>query len=513
MEGAMNPKVFFASQQIAAYWDKKNIHRVTVSASTGSIKKNSFVGSVDYMWRNGTAINGGRSECLDANLRVIKDPIALAEQLNATLKKMRRDTRFWRLSVSPEFGFVIKNLPELVLKGIRRYSDRVGYNLNIFLVEHHDTPFRHVHALIPEVQIGYDHHRNKRYLPIQFPFRRIVTDLKYHIGIFIEEEIGTRPKIPMLLSAIEAQRWTAIDDRIHLRMLNRVIDMNPNCKEFTERYQLVEHVEEVARLRKLIKMNFAKQVTKNSFLLLPSYDQELLPTIQRGLDRPLQLTLPKDTIVTLKELEKTVVLDTRLLTSRSLFPDPYEADYTSRRLFYEPQHYARLELNRDLESMKIVGFSEKNDIDRAMKAAHMYVVLADERTGFLRVAHLSDIAQERAHLLSPTLVPRCYGIDNVEHSELNYQEGLKEIKRYMDLGVTQEILNGLETEGEFLRRWQLFQKRGEQKVEFARHRKIEKHDVAKEAIQELKKELQREAPLEIGHSDELELEQDLGLSL
>ena len=510
----MDPRVFFASQQIARYWQKENIHRVTISASSGTFKKNNFVESVRYIFRDGTATNGGRSNCLDANLKVIEDPIVLAERLNAAMKKMRRDVRFIRLSISPEFGFVIDNLPEIVVKGIRRYSGRVGYSLDhFFMVEHHDTPLRHVHVLILETQLGYDKNRNKRYLPIQFPFRRLVTDLKYHIGIFIEEEIGTRPKIPMLSAAISAERWTAIDDRIHYRMLDRIVDMNPNHKQFTELYQLVEHVEELARLRSLIKMNFAKQVTKNSFLLLPSYDKELLPTIQRGLDRPLQLTLPKDTIVTLKELEKTVVLDTRLLTSRSLFPDFYEADYTSRRLFYEPQHYARLELNRDLESMKIVGFSEKNDIDRAMKAAHMDVVLADERTGFLRVTHLSDIAQERAHLLSPTLVPRCYGIDNVEHSELNYQEGLKELKRYKDLGVTQEILNGLETEGEFLRRWQLFQKRGEQKVEFARHRKIEKLEVTKEALKELKKELQKDAPLEIVRSDDFDLEQDLGLSI
>lgn len=510
----MDPRVFFASQQIARYWQKENIHRVTISASTGSFKKNNFVASVGYMWRDGTTIDGGRSKCLDAQLNVIEDPIALAEQIHATIKKLRRDVRFWRLSVSPEFGFVIENLPELVVRGIRRYSARVGYSLDhFFLVEHHDTPLRHVHLLLPEVQLGYDHHRNKRYLPIQFPFRRIVTDLKYHIGIFIEDEIGTRPKIPMLSGAIKAQRWTAIDDRIHYQMLDRIVDMNPNHKEFTERYQLVEHVEEVARLRSLIKMNFAKQVTKNSFLLLPRYEQELLPTIQRGLDRPLRFTLPKDTIVTLKELEKTVVLDTRLLTSRSLFLDLYDADYTSRRLFYRPQHYARMELNRDLESMKIVGFSAKNDIDHAMKAANMYVVLADERTGFLRVAHLSDIALERAPLLGQTLVPREHGMENVGFSEGDYQDGQNEIKRYKDLGITPEELNRLEMEGEFLRRWQLFQQRGEQKVEFEVHQTIEKLEVKKEALQELKKELQKEAPLEIGRSDDLELEQDLGLSL
>ena len=98
----MDPRIFFASQLISSYWQKENIHRVSISASTGTFKKNNFVESVRYMWRDGTAIDGGRSKCLDAHLNVIEDPIGLAEQFNATLKKMRRDVRFWRLSISPD---------------------------------------------------------------------------------------------------------------------------------------------------------------------------------------------------------------------------------------------------------------------------------------------------------------------------------------------------------------------------------------------------------------------------
>ena len=70
-------------------------------------------------------------------------------------------------------------------------------------------------------------------------------------------------------------------------------------------------------------------------------------------------------------------------------------------------------------------------------------------------------------------------------------------------------------EGDFLRRWRLYLDRGEERVEFSHHRKIEKLEVKNEHIQEVKNELKKEAVLEIGRSEEIAQEQELdpGLGL
>lgn len=506
----MNPLIFGRSLEIANLYRKENIHRVTVSASTSTFKTGDFVESTRYMYRDNTAIDGGKSWCYDADMNIIENPIAFAEKLNFEIGRKRIDIRYWRLSVSPEFGFVVENLVEKVVRGIRNYSDRMGYTLDLLAVEHHDTPMRHVHVLIPEAVNGYDRNRHKIYRPIRIPFRRIVTDLKRHVGILIESEIGPRPQIPTLSYAIHEMRWTGIDDRIHYRMVDRIVDMNPNRREFKEPYQLVEHVEEVARLRSLVKMKFAKVVSKNSFLLLPRYEQDLIPTVRRGLDRPFIFSYSKKLIVPLGELERNVVLDTRLLTSRSLFSDPYEADHTTRRFFYQKQYHARTELNRDLPFMKVVGLTNPSPTDfAAMKMCNTYVLLSDGRTGYLRVAHLSDIDRDKAHILSQTIAPRL--------SELGIEDekGRIFVEKIKDLHIPQEVKTRLEMEGDFLRRWRLYLDRGEERVEFSHHRKIEKLEVKNEHIQKVKNELKKEAVLEIGRSEEIAQEQELdpGLGL
>ena len=143
----------------------------------------------------------------------------------------------------------------------------------------------------------------------------------------------------------------------------------------------------------------------------------------------------------------------------------------------------------------------------AMKMCNTYVLLSDGHTGYLRVSHLSDIDRDKAHLLSQTIAPRL--------SELGIKDekGRIFVEEIKDLHIPQEMKTRLEMEGDFLRRWRIYLDRGEERVEFSRHRKIEKMEVKNEHIREVKKELQKEAVLEIGRSEEIAQEQELDLGL
>ncbi len=110
------------------------------------------------------------------------------------------------------------------------------------------------------------------------------------------------------------------------------------------------------------------------------------------------------------------------------------------------------------------------------------VLLADTRTGFLRLVRFRDIDPDKGHLLARNYLERQQELGlEVKGGNINIQ-GLKEKQMDEDLRLK------LDTEADFLRRWRFFLERKEEKLDIYLEKSYERLKAEKRKVQEIQKE-------------------------
>jgi hypothetical protein len=280
-----------------------------------TFRKKDVVGAVNYIYRAKTGRDGiSYSNCYDYNLNQIENPLEYGKELRDQILRLRRDVPYWKAAISPEFGFMVDDLLPRAVYAFRAYMKRLGHDAILLAVEHNDTPIRHVHLLVPEVYRGWDLHRHKTFISYHIPQYRFTKTLPIRLGVNLINVIGRRPNLPTLNHLAHDLRWTPIDDRIRYRLgKGRVVNMSHRLRKFKNIYDQIEHVEEVTRLRALVRAGLAVSPDKKVlFYLLPEY-YRLLFSLNRSYEGEFVFSNLRSIWLTLDDLKsRGYRIDTRL---------------------------------------------------------------------------------------------------------------------------------------------------------------------------------------------------------
>ena len=442
-----------------------NRQRVTTRVTKLSFRTADFFQAVNYMYRKGGAADGiSYPTFYDFNKQPVHDPLGYAEQLNKEILRLRRDVPFWKVAVSPEFGFLVNDLTPKVIEAFRAYMQRRGHDAILLGAEHNDTALRHVHLVIPEVYRGWDKHRHKTYISYHIPQYRLTRTLPFRLGVNLIRDLGRRPDIPTLNHVAHEMRWTPIDDRIRYRMSkDRILDLNPAHRTFKTVYDQIEHLEEVKRMKFLMKstVRMVELIDghKNVYKILPSHD-EILYSLKRSSPRLYVFHHARKYVLSLDELRsRGFRLDTRLVPP-GLEESRYDFDMRHSTSFYRGVSFAQLELNRDIEFQKVVALSYIPVDPLAPYVRANQVILVDRRTGLIRIARFGDIDPDKGHLLTPAY--------DAYRSERNINGSYREVNitEFQRLqGVDDDFKAKLEIEADFWRRWRFYLDHQEDKIE------------------------------------------------
>ena len=451
-----------------------NRQRVSIRVTKVSFRTADFVKSVRYMYRKGGAADGiSYPTCYDFNMHPVENPLEYATRLNKEILRLRRDVPFWKVVVSPEYGFLVNDLTPKVIEAFRAYMQRRGHDAILLAAEHNDTALRHVHLVIPEVYKGWDRNRNRAYISYHIPQYRLTRTLPFRLGVNLIHDLGRRPDLPTLNHVAHEMRWTPIDDRIRYRMSrDRILDLNPAHRTFKTVYDQIEHLEEVKRMKFLVKstVRMAQRVDGHVYKILPAHD-ELLYSLKRSSPRLYVFHHARNFILSLDELRsRGFRFDTRLVPP-GLQESHYDFDMRHSTAFYRGVSFARLELNRDIKFQKVVALSYLPVDPLAPYVRANQVILVDRRTGLIRIARFGDIDPDKGHLLTPAY-------DDYRR-ERNITKSYREIHigEFQKLqGVDDDFKAKLEIEADFWRRWRFYLDHQEDKLEtylLKRQRKVE----------------------------------------
>jgi type IV secretory pathway VirD2 relaxase len=239
---------------------------------------------LSYLQRDGVTRDGQRGHLFSANGQEV-DP-------NAFAKACDNDRHHFRFIVSPDDALEMADLRSFTRELMGQMEMDLGTRLDWAAVDHWNTEHPHIHVIVRGVgEDGKDLVISRDY---------IREGMRGRARELITRELGPRTEIDIRRSLerqVEAERWTEIDD------------MAPEPGTQPD----VTHTLKIGRLRKLERLDLAREVGPGQWTLSGDAEQQLRALGSRG-----------DVIKRMHETMSKRGID-RGTTSYSINPDPSTA--------------------------------------------------------------------------------------------------------------------------------------------------------------------------------------------
>lgn len=221
---------------------------------------------LSYLQRDGVTRDGERGKLFGADGQEV-DPIAFA-------KRCENDRHHFRFIVSPEDAPEMADLKSFTRDLMSQMEKDLGTRLDWAAVDHWNTEHPHIHVIVRGV--GEDGQN----LVISRDYIR--EGMRNRASELITRELGLRTEIDIRRSLerqVEAERWTEID-RDLARSVQRdgLIDMAPQPGSQPD----VTHALRMGRLRKLERLDLAREIGPGQWTLSGDTEQQLRALGSRG---------------------------------------------------------------------------------------------------------------------------------------------------------------------------------------------------------------------------------------
>lgn len=221
---------------------------------------------LSYLQRDGVTRDGERGKLFGAEGKEV-DPLAFAE-------RCENDRHHFRFIVSPEDAPDIADLRRFTSALIAQMEKDLGTRLDWAAVDHWNTEHPHIHVIVRGV--GEDGQN----LVISRDYVR--EGMRDRARELITRELGPRTGIDIRRSLerqVEAERWTEIDRNLCRSMQrNGLIDMAPEPGTQPD----VTHALKMGRLRKLERLDLAREIGPGQWTLSGDAEQQLRALGTRG---------------------------------------------------------------------------------------------------------------------------------------------------------------------------------------------------------------------------------------
>lgn len=240
---------------------------VIVKARVARMNGRGSLGShLSYLQRDGVTRDGEPGKLFGADSREV-DPLNFAETCD-------NDRHHFRFIVSPEYAVSMSDLKRFTRDLMDQMETDLGTRLDWAAVDHWNTEHPHIHIIVRG--IGEDGQN----LVISRDYIR--EGLRGRASNLITRELGPRTEIDIRRSLerqVDAERWTDID-RDLARSVERdgLIDMAPEPGTQPD----VSHALKVGRLRKLERLDIAREVGPGQWTLSGDAEQQLRALGSRG---------------------------------------------------------------------------------------------------------------------------------------------------------------------------------------------------------------------------------------
>ena len=237
---------------------KARVVKMTARGSLGA--------HLSYLQRDGVTRDGERGHLFSADEQEV-DPDNFA-------KACENDRHHFRFIVSPDDALEMPDLKSFTRNLMDQMEKDLGTRLDWAAVDHWNTEHPHIHVIVRGVgEDGKDLVISRDY---------IREGMRGRARELITRELGPRTEIDIRCSLerqVEAERWTEID-RSLARSVQRdgLIDMAPAAGSQPD----VTHALKIGRLRKLERLDLAREIGPGQWTLSGDAEQSLRALGSRG---------------------------------------------------------------------------------------------------------------------------------------------------------------------------------------------------------------------------------------
>ncbi|MFZ5702972.1 MAG: relaxase/mobilization nuclease domain-containing protein [Pseudomonadota bacterium] len=237
---------------------KARVVKMTMRGSLGA--------HLSYLQRDGVTRDGERGQLFTADGQQV-DPDDFA-------KRCENDRHHFRFIVSPDDPLEMADLRKFTRELMGQMEKDLGTRLDWTAVDHWNTEHPHIHVIVRGVgEDGKDLVISRDY---------IKEGMRGRAREIITRELGPRTEIDIRRSLerqVEAERWTEIDRNL-ARSVQRdgLIDMAPEPGTQPD----VTHALKMGRLRKLERLDLAREIGPGQWTLSGDAEQQLRALGTRG---------------------------------------------------------------------------------------------------------------------------------------------------------------------------------------------------------------------------------------